>query len=180
MSKLRRVGPWEVWPTARRSVARRTYATVVSPDPEDQFRDHHHTRTSSTPTREQYGQLDHYARSRPTCADQGRQGIRPNVGGTINYTVMAGTTVPPARPASSCQDLLPAGVAFVSATPSRGTYNSGHGNLDDRDARPSARPRRSSIQARVTSPNPSTNTATISHADQFDPDSSQQRAPASS
>jgi uncharacterized repeat protein (TIGR01451 family) len=92
----------------------------------------------------------------------------PNVGDTITYTVTARDIGPSAATGVTVQDLLPSGVAFVSAMPSRGSYNSGTGtwaigNLDLSTAQTLV------IQATVTSANPSTNTATISHADQFDP-----------
>jgi uncharacterized repeat protein (TIGR01451 family) len=92
----------------------------------------------------------------------------PNVGDTITYTVTARDAGPSAATGVTVQDLLPAGVTFVSDLPSRGSYNSGTGtwtigNLDLSTAQTLV------IQATVASPNPSTNTATISHADQFDP-----------
>ena len=75
---------------------------------------------------------------------------------------------PSAATGVTVQDLLPVGVTFVSATPSRGSYNSATGtwtigNLGLSTAQTLV------IQATVASPNPSTNTATIGHADQFDP-----------
>ncbi len=101
----------------------------------------------------------------------------PNVGDTITYTVTARDDGPAAATGVTVQDLLPAGLTFVSATPSRGSYDSGTGtwtigNLDLSTAQTLA------IQARVTSPNPSTNTATITHADQFDPDTANNTASA--
>ncbi len=59
-------------------------------------------------------------------------------------------------------------MTFVSDLPSRGSYNSGTGtwtigNSDLSTAQTLV------IVATVASPNPSTNTATISRADQFDP-----------
>ena len=101
----------------------------------------------------------------------------PNVGDTITYTVTARDDGPAAATGVTVQDLLPAGLTFVSATPSRGSYDSGTGtwtigNLDLSTAQTLA------IQARVTSPNPSTNTATISHSDQFDPNTANNTASA--
>ncbi len=92
----------------------------------------------------------------------------PNVGDTVSFTVTARDDGPSAATGVTVQDLLPAGLTFVSATPSRGAYNSGTGtwtigNLDLSTAQTLV------IEATVTSPNSSTNTATISHADQFDP-----------
>ena len=71
-------------------------------------------------------------------------------------------------------DLLPAGLTFVSANPSQGTYDSvtgvwtvgtvSHRRAADADA----------SLATVVSPAAQTNTATISDADQFDPNTGQQ------
>src|SRR5262249_48655858 len=64
-------------------------------------------------------------------------------------------------------DLLPTGLAFVSATPSQGTYNNTTGVWTVGTVT-TAMPQTLQIQARVLSPNPQTNTATISGADQPD------------
>ena len=70
-------------------------------------------------------------------------------------------------------DLLPAGLTFVSATPSQGTYDPATGvwTVGTVDV---GTPQTLLIQATVVSPDPQTNTATISHADQFDPVTGQQ------
>ncbi len=143
-------------------------ATVVSPDPatntvtithSDQFDPNPGNNTASsvvTPQQADVGLTKDV--SNPT----------PNVGDTITYTVTARDAGPSAATGVTVQDLLPAGVTFVSATPSRGSYNSGTGtwtigNLGLSTAQTLV------IQATVASPNPSTNTATITHSDQFDP-----------
>src|SRR5262249_38493084 len=66
-------------------------------------------------------------------------------------------------------DLLPAGLAFVSATPSQGTYDSAAGLWSVGDLANSAAATLQ-IQATVNSPAAQTNTARVSHAHQFDPD----------
>ena len=48
----------------------------------------------------------------------------PNVGDTITYTVTLSNNGPDAATSVQVTDLLPAGVSFVSDTPSQGTYNS--------------------------------------------------------
>ncbi len=63
---------------------------------------------------------------------------------------------------------MPTGLAFVSATPSQGSYNSGVGTWTVGNVWLSSA-QTLAIQAIVASPTPSSNTATISHADQFDP-----------
>src|SRR6202011_4767944 len=66
------------------------------------------------------------------------------------------------------QDALPAGLTFVSATPSQGSYNSSTGQWTVGSV-DTAFARILTLRAQVTSPNPVINTATISHADQYDP-----------
>jgi uncharacterized repeat protein (TIGR01451 family) len=90
----------------------------------------------------------------------------PNVGDTISYTVTALDGGPDAATNVTVQDSLPAGVSFVSATPSQGTYSSGVWTIGT--VVPGT-PQTLTIVATVTSPNPGANTASISHADQFDP-----------
>jgi uncharacterized repeat protein (TIGR01451 family) len=92
----------------------------------------------------------------------------PNVGDTISYTVTARDVGPDTATGVIVQDLLPSGMAFVSATPSRGTYNAVTGAWTIGTVDPSTA-ETLAIEATVTSANPSTNTATINHADQFDP-----------
>ena len=101
------------------------------------------------------------------------------MGDTITYTVTAQRDDgPDAATGVTVQDLLPAGVTFVSdlipaggaTTPARGPGRSGTSI--------SRRPRRSSSWRRSRAPNPSTNTATISHADQFDPNTGNNTASA--
>ena len=93
----------------------------------------------------------------------------PDVGDMITYTVGVNNLGPDAATNVTVMDLLPAGLTFLSANPSQGTYASTTGlwTLGTVD---SAAPASLVIQARVVSPNTQTNTATISHADQFDPD----------
>src|SRR5262249_41145350 len=77
----------------------------------------------------------------------------------------------------SVNDLLPAGLSFVSAAPSQGTYNnvSGVWTIGSVDISSPAALR---ILARVVSPQQQTNTATIGHSDQFDPDSANNQSKA--
>ena len=65
-------------------------------------------------------------------------------------------------------DLLPAGLGFVSATPEQGSYDEALGQwlVGTLAGNASAT---LTITALVVSPGPQTNTATISHSDQFDP-----------
>ncbi len=72
-------------------------------------------------------------------------------------------------------DLLPAGLSFVSASPSQGTYNSTTG-LWTVGTVSSGVPQTLSITGTVVSPAAQTNTGTISHADQFDPNTANNTA----
>src|SRR5262249_33613584 len=49
----------------------------------------------------------------------------PNVGDTITFTVTLSNLGPDAATNVAVDDLLPAGLSFVSAAPSLGSYNSG-------------------------------------------------------
>src|SRR6202011_3319059 len=66
------------------------------------------------------------------------------------------------------QDLLPAGLTLVAANPSQGIYNSTFGGWTIGTINNGASVTLT-LSARVVSPNAQRNTATISHADQFDP-----------
>ena len=74
-------------------------------------------------------------------------------------------------------DLLPAGLSFVSANPSQGTYNSVTGVWTVGTVSPGV-PQTLSITATVVSPAAQTNTGTISDADQFDPNTGNNTASA--
>ena len=91
----------------------------------------------------------------------------PNVGDTVTFTVTLSNHGPDAATNVSVADVLPAGLALISAAPSQGTYGSGVwtvGTVTSSVAQTLI------LTARVVSPGQQTNTATISHADQFDPD----------
>src|SRR5262249_40793732 len=94
---------------------------------------------------------------------------RPNVGDTITFTVTLTDKGP--DPATNVQvtDLLPAGLTFVSAAPSQGSYDSATG-LWAVGTVATASARTPTPPARVDSPGMRPNTATVSGADQFAPD----------
>src|SRR5262249_56920314 len=64
--------------------------------------------------------------------------------------------------------LRPSALTFVSASPTQVPYTSASGVWTLRSF-PTRRPSNLSIQASVASPSPQTNTASVSHADQSDP-----------
>src|SRR5262249_36600513 len=93
---------------------------------------------------------------------------RPNVGDTITYAIRSEERRVGEDSNVRGQDLLQAGLTFVSATPSQGTYNNTSGVWTVGTVTTTT-PQTLAIQATVASPAARTNTATVSHADQFDP-----------
>src|SRR5262249_13709884 len=93
---------------------------------------------------------------------------RPNVGDTVTFTVTLTNNGPDPATNVTVSALLPAGRTFVPATPSQGSYSSATG-LWVVGPVPPAAPQTLQIQARVVSSGPQTNTASVSAADQFDP-----------
>src|SRR5262249_49933486 len=75
-------------------------------------------------------------------------------------------------------DLLPAGVSFIFATPSQGSYNSSTG-LWTVGTVTTSTPQTLLMQAIVVSPNLQTNTAVISHSDHYEPPPANNAATAS-
>jgi len=100
---------------------------------------------------------------------------RPNVGDMVTFTVGVTNNGPSAGTGVHVADLLPAGLSFVSATPSQGTYSSSTG-LWVIGALANTASATLTITAHVVSPNSQTNTATISHSDQFDPNGGNNQA----
>src|SRR5262249_35770638 len=94
---------------------------------------------------------------------------RPNVGYTITFTVTVTDAGPNAATNVQLTDLLPAGLSLVSSTPSQGSY-SGASGLWDVGTLANGGSATLQLQARVVSSAAQTNTASISHSDQFDPD----------
>jgi uncharacterized repeat protein (TIGR01451 family) len=90
----------------------------------------------------------------------------PNVGDTVSFTITLTDLGPAAATNVQVTDLLPTGLTFVSVTPSKGTYISGVWTVGTVTM---STPQTMQIQAQVDSASTLTNTATISHSDQFDP-----------
>ena len=95
--------------------------------------------------------------------------LSPNVGSNVAFTVGVTNTGPDAATNLTVRDLLPSGLAFVSASPSQGSYsavtgawfvgsvaNGGSATL--------------TVVTQVTASTPVVNTAQVQSVDQFDPD----------
>jgi uncharacterized repeat protein (TIGR01451 family) len=100
-----------------------------------------------------------------------------NVGEMVTFTLTLSDNGPDAATNVTVGDLLPSGFGFVSANPSQGSYDNLTGVWDVGTVMTTT-PLTLSILATVVSASTSTNTATITHADQFDPDLSNNTASA--
>src|SRR5262249_9438540 len=99
----------------------------------------------------------------------------PNVGDTITFTLTVTDNGPNAATGVAVRELLPSGLAFVSATPSQGNYDNTTGIWTVGPVAVGT-PQTLQIQARVVSPAAQFNVATITHSDQFDPDTTNNAA----
>ena len=99
----------------------------------------------------------------------------PTVGTNVTFTVTLRNLGPDPATNVTVNDLLPAGLTFVSATPSQGSYNSGTGVWTVGTVT-TATQQTLQIQATVVSPSMLTNTATVTHSDQFDPNTANNSA----
>ena len=98
----------------------------------------------------------------------------PNVGDTITYTITLSNLGADTATGVTLLDQLPAGLQFVSAQPSQGTYTVGTGVWDVGTV-DTVYPRTLTIQAIVLAPSsgtpqPQTNTASVQNSNQYDPD----------
>jgi uncharacterized repeat protein (TIGR01451 family) len=152
-------------------------ATVISPDPQ--------TNTATISHADQFDPMTADNTATATLTPQQADlalaktvsSTTPNVGDTISYTVTLTNLGPDPATHVQVTELLPAGVSFVSATPSGGTYNSATG-LWTLSRVTTASPQTLVVTGTVANPANTINTATITHADQFDPDLSNNQATA--
>ena len=93
----------------------------------------------------------------------------PNVGDTITYTITLTDNGPDSATNVNVSDVLPAGLNVVSASTTVGSYDPVTGLWTVGTVAPGI-PQTLQIAALVAGPNATTNTATITQADQFDPD----------
>src|SRR5207245_1893967 len=101
----------------------------------------------------------------------------PNVGATVTFTITLNDNGPNSATNVRISDALPAGLTFFSATPSQGSYSNITG-LWTVGTVTTAAPQTLQLLAKVVSPNAQTNTAAVSRADQFDPNSANNSASA--
>ena len=101
----------------------------------------------------------------------------PIVGSTITFTITLGNNGLATATGVAVTDVLPAGLTFVTATPSQGTYVSGTGVWTVGTVS-TGTPPTLAIVATVTGSTAVTNTATISDSDQFDPNTANNSATA--
>jgi uncharacterized repeat protein (TIGR01451 family) len=92
----------------------------------------------------------------------------PDFGGNVQFTITVANAGPNAASGVEIRDALPAGLQFVSATPSVGSYDAGTGLWSVGTLALSANATLT-LAARVTQSTPITNTATLSRLDQADP-----------
>jgi uncharacterized repeat protein (TIGR01451 family) len=93
---------------------------------------------------------------------------RPNVGDTVTFTITLSNFGKSTATNVALTDLLPTGLTLVSATPSRGVYDSGTGiwTVDEVNSRFAET---LVLEATVVAPGELTNTAAVTDVDQFDP-----------
>ena len=94
---------------------------------------------------------------------------RPNVGDTITFTVTLSNLGKDTATDVTIADTLPAGLAFLSATPAQGSYDSGTG-IWDVGSLASSGSTTLAITALVVSGVAQTNVASVASANEFDPD----------
>ena len=129
----------------------------------------------STPANNQSSEDDQASATvTPTVADLSVTKTVNNASADLNQNVVFTVTVSNAGPDTATNvaltDILPAGLTFVSSTPSQGTYTSATGVWTVGTINSGANATLQ-ITATVTSIGAKTNTAQVSASDQFDPDS---------
>ncbi|WP_435018600.1 SdrD B-like domain-containing protein [Tundrisphaera sp. TA3] len=103
----------------------------------------------------------------------------PLVGDEVDFTITLGNAGPDAATNVRVRDVLPAGLLFLSATPTLGNYDPTTG-MWTAGTVPSGTLNYLTIRARVTAPAATTNTASIFASDQYDPNPANNAATATS
>src|SRR5262249_9700057 len=169
-------GAWTVGTLANAATATLAIrAVVASPDPQtniatisgvDQFDPNPGDNGGSVTETPQQADLD---------VTKSVSNATPNVGDTVTFTVSLTNDGPTGATNVRLKDILPTGLAFVSATPSQGTYASLTGVWTVGSLGSGAQATLT-LQAKVNSSSPMTNAAGVTAADQFDPDTSNNTA----
>lgn len=94
----------------------------------------------------------------------------PNIGENVTFTITLSNAGPASATGVSVADLLPAGLTYVSANPSQGTYNNTTG-VWSVGSLGSGTNATLQVTATVATAGAKTNTAQVSASAQFDPDS---------
>src|SRR5262249_19184244 len=147
-----------VSPSAQTNIASVSHADQFDPDPAD----------NSASVTETPQQAD-------LALTKTVSNVKPNVGDSITFTVTVTDKGAVPRTNVTVQALLPGGLTFASATPSQGTYHDALGVWTVGTVSP-ATAQTLQIQATVVSASAQTNTASISHSDQFDPNAANNSA----
>src|SRR5262249_44030618 len=154
-------GVWDVGTVANGAVAiLQIHGQLVSPNPQlntatiahaDQFDPNPGNNSSSALLTPQQADLQvSKSVSNPT----------PNVGDVITYLITLTDNGPDPATTVTVNDLLPAGVSLVSASPTVGTYDRTTGDWTVGTVNVGA-PQTLTIRARVISPNPEANAASV-------------------
>jgi uncharacterized repeat protein (TIGR01451 family) len=100
----------------------------------------------------------------------------PAVGDSITFTLRLDNAGPSPATGVQVTDKLPVGLTFISATPSQGTYNASTGVWTAGSVAPGMSVQTLQIIVQATSESVLTNSAMITHADQFDPNNANDTA----
>jgi uncharacterized repeat protein (TIGR01451 family)/fimbrial isopeptide formation D2 family protein len=104
---------------------------------------------------------------------------RPNVGGQVTFAITVRNLGADTATGVALQDLLPAGLTFVSASPQAGTSFDPAGGVWTVNTLPSGAAKLLTIVAAVAAPGSFTNVAAVTSSDQFDPNPANDRDDAS-
>ncbi len=136
-------------------------ATADQPDPDS-------TPGNSNPTEDDQDSVTLPLQTADLSLSKSASPSSVNVGQNVTFTIVIANSGPDAATGVEVSDLLPAGLAFVSALPSQGSYVGGVWTVGTLANGATATLQ---IVATVNAAGPIANTAQVSNSDQFDPDS---------